>query len=208
MRRYIQFHPLAYMVKLNIEMTMANLIKRIAISTSRKTGKASIAQEFRSSSEFSTTTGHQSHHHHSHHNRDTHKSQHASVHELTSFASYTGDVKAGERERIVSFEPRGNQIKETREIIIRSEANPFYENNGQEADKTVGTYHMRNTSQGGVLTDGAQLDGRSMDSIAEGDESTKSVKSGKSTNMSKKPEDSDDEAALVGNKTWWPRRDS
>ncbi|EOA86778.1 hypothetical protein ACJQWK_08267 [Exserohilum turcicum] len=205
---YIQFHPLAYMVKLNIEMTMANLIKRIAISTSRKTGKASIAQEFRSSSEFSTTTGHQSHHHHSHHNRDTHKSQHASVHELTSFASYTGDVKAGERERIVSFEPRGNQIKETREIIIRSEANPFYENNGQEADKTVGTYHMRNTSQGGVLTDGAQLDGRSMDSIAEGDESTKSVKSGKSTNMSKKPEDSDDEAALVGNKTWWPRRDS
>ena len=52
---YIQFHPLAYLVKLNIEMTMANLIKRIAISTSRKTGMASIAQEFKSSSNQSTS---------------------------------------------------------------------------------------------------------------------------------------------------------
>src|ERR1700730_13444195 len=30
---YTQFHPVAYMVKLNIEMTMASLIKRIAQAT-------------------------------------------------------------------------------------------------------------------------------------------------------------------------------
>jgi len=30
---YMQFHPIAYMVKLNIEMTMANLIRKIARAT-------------------------------------------------------------------------------------------------------------------------------------------------------------------------------
>src|ERR1700730_13349752 len=30
---YTQFHPVAYMVKLNIEMTMASLIKKIAQAT-------------------------------------------------------------------------------------------------------------------------------------------------------------------------------
>ena len=30
---YVQFHPVAYMVKLNIEMTMASLIRKIAKST-------------------------------------------------------------------------------------------------------------------------------------------------------------------------------
>ena len=33
---YTQFHPVAYMVKLNIEMTMANLIKKIAQATVRE----------------------------------------------------------------------------------------------------------------------------------------------------------------------------
>ncbi|KAF2141626.1 uncharacterized protein K452DRAFT_228204 [Aplosporella prunicola CBS 121167] len=33
---YIQFHPLAYLIKLNIEMTMAALIRKIAISTAAK----------------------------------------------------------------------------------------------------------------------------------------------------------------------------
>ncbi|KAF2087720.1 hypothetical protein K490DRAFT_23453, partial [Saccharata proteae CBS 121410] len=35
---YIQFHPLAYLVKLNIEITMAHLIKKIAISSAKRTG--------------------------------------------------------------------------------------------------------------------------------------------------------------------------
>ena len=30
---YMQFHPVAYMVKLNIEMSMANLIRKIAKAT-------------------------------------------------------------------------------------------------------------------------------------------------------------------------------
>jgi hypothetical protein len=38
---YTQFHPVAYMVKLNIEMTMASLIKRIAqASVSEREGRS------------------------------------------------------------------------------------------------------------------------------------------------------------------------
>ena len=184
------------MVKLNIEMTMANLIKRIAISTSRKTGMASIAQEFKSSSNLSTT------------GRGTNgqrKSQRGSVHELSSFVSYSADTKVNDRDRVVSFAPMGNQIKETREVIIHSEANPFYERRGSEFEISGGQHHGRRKSQGGgVLVEERGL-GRqkSMESITEGNESMKS------TEMTKRTEDSsDDEAALVDNKSWWPRRPS
>ncbi|KNG48886.1 hypothetical protein TW65_04297 [Stemphylium lycopersici] len=194
---YIQFHPLAYMVKLNIEMTMANLIKRIAISTSRKTGMASIAQEFKSSSNLSTTGRGAN---------GQRKSQRGSVHELSSFVSYSADTKVNDRDRVVSFAPMGNQIKETREVIIHSEANPFYERRGSEFEISGGQHHGRRKSQGGagVLVEERGL-GRqkSMESITEGNESMKS------TEMTKRTEDSsDDEAALVDNKSWWPRRPS
>lgn len=44
---YIQFHPLAYLVKLNIELTMASLIRKIAISAAAKHGNgASVHHEF------------------------------------------------------------------------------------------------------------------------------------------------------------------
>lgn len=196
--RYIQFHPLAYMVKLNIEMTMASLIKRIAISTSRKTGMHSMAQEFRSSSEHSTTgrNGNSTHH----------KSQRQSVHELSSFVSCDADSKGADRDRIVSFAPKGNQIKETREVIIRSESNPYYTGDGAEVNITGGV-HARNKSAGSVYVEERGLSRRkSMESIAEGNESMKSADI--STDISKKPYDSDDEAALVNNKAWWPRRGS
>jgi hypothetical protein len=189
---YIQFHPLAYLVKLNIEMTMANLIKRIAISTSRRTGMASIAQEFRSSSNMSSSgqrtgqTGQQ-------------KSQRGSIHELATFVSYTTDSKANDR--IVSFAPTGNQIKKTREIVVRNEPNPDYERRGSEIEITGGT---ANGKTSGVVVEERSLERRkSLESITEGNESLKSAELPK-----RGPEDSDDEAALVGQKTWWPRRKS
>ncbi|KAI4650726.1 hypothetical protein J4E93_003083 [Alternaria ventricosa] len=194
---YIQFHPLAYLVKLNIEMTMANLIKRIAISTSRKTGMASIAHEFKSSSNQSTT-GHRTG------GTNTHKAR-GSIHELASFASYTVDTKATgdlEGQRVTSFAPTGNQIKETREVIVHTEPNPFYERRGSEVEITGG--HGRRQSHGVVIEERGLGRQKSLESITEGNESMRSGSVPK-----RLIEDSDDEAALVQQKTWgWPRRPS
>ncbi|CAO2655012.1 Nn.00g117450.m01.CDS01 [Neocucurbitaria sp. VM-36] len=191
---YIQFHPLAYLVKLNIEMTMANLIKRIAISTSRRTGKVSIAQEFKSSSNMSTT-GQKS-------APLTRRSQRGSVHELASIVSYTADSKPGDR--IVSFAPTGNQIKQTREIVVSNEPNPFYERRESESE-IVGGYAAGKTQ--GVSVDEKKLGlGRpkSLESVTEGNESLRSAEVPK-----RNAEDSDDEAALVGQKfRVWGRRPS
>jgi uncharacterized membrane protein len=195
--RYIQFHPLAYLVKLNIEMTMANLIKRIAISTSRKTGMASIAQEFKSSSNQSTSgqrTG----------GTVPHKSR-GSVHELASFASYTVDTKATsdqDQHRVVSFAPTGNQIKETREVIVHTEPNPHYERRGSEVEISGG--HGRRQSHGVVIEERGLPRQKSLESITEGNESMRSGLTPK-----RLVDDSDDEAALVQQKSWgWPRRPS
>jgi len=192
---YIQFHPLAYLVKLNIEMTMANLIKRIAISTSRKTGMASIAQEFKSSSNQSTSgqrTG----------GTVPHKSR-GSVHELASFASYTVDTKATsdqDQHRVVSFAPTGNQIKETREVIVHTEPNPHYERRGSEVEISGG--HGRRQSHGVVIEERGLPRQKSLESITEGNESMRSGLTPK-----RLVDDSDDEAALVQQKSWgWPRR--
>jgi hypothetical protein len=195
--RYIQFHPLAYLVKLNIEMTMANLIKRIAISTSRKTGMASIAQEFKSSSNQSTSgqrTG----------GTVPHKSR-GSVHELASFASYTVDTKATsdqDQHRVVSFAPTGNQIKETREVIVHTEPNPHYERRGSEVEISGG--HGKRQSHGVVIEERGLPRQKSLESITEGNESMRSGLTPK-----RLVDDSDDEAALVQQKSWgWPRRPS
>ncbi|KAI4678442.1 uncharacterized protein J4E84_008697 [Alternaria hordeiaustralica] len=194
---YIQFHPLAYLVKLNIEMTMANLIKRIAISTSRKTGMASIAHEFKSSSNQSTT-GHRTT------GTNPHKAR-GSIHELASFASYTVDTKANaeqDGQRVISFAPTGNQIKETREVIVHTEPNPFYERRGSEVEITAG--HGRRQSHGVVIEERGLGRQKSLESITEGNESMRSGSVPK-----RLIEDSDDEAALVQQKTWgWPRRPS
>ncbi|OWY54234.1 hypothetical protein AA0118_g11154 [Alternaria tenuissima] len=194
---YIQFHPLAYLVKLNIEMTMANLIKRIAISTSRKTGMASIAQEFKSSSNQSTSgqrTG----------GTVPHKSR-GSVHELASFASYTVDTKATsdqDQHRVVSFAPTGNQIKETREVIVHTEPNPHYERRGSEVEISGGP--GRRQSHGVVIEERGLPRQKSLESITEGNESMRSGLTPK-----RLVDDSDDEAALVQQKSWgWPRRPS
>lgn len=171
---------------------MANLIKRIAISTSRKTGMGSIANEFKSSSNMSGT----------HHRTGTaHHSHRASGHELASFHSYTIDTKGNDR--IVSFAPVGNQIKETKEVIVHTEPNPDYMRRTSEVEITGG--HAVTTVE--VHADDRGL-GRqmSLDDITEGNESLKSS----ATETPKRAYDSDDEAQLVHHKGWgWtPRRQS
>ncbi|KAF3045869.1 hypothetical protein E8E12_002027 [Didymella heteroderae] len=106
---YVQFHPLAYLVKLNIEMVMANLIKRIAVSTARKTGQAEIAKEFQSNSS-NTLSRRQS-------TTITRQSRNCGqFHELESVASLATDGKSDTC--VVQVIPAGNQIKQTTEVVI------------------------------------------------------------------------------------------
>ncbi|KAF3032747.1 hypothetical protein E8E11_003197 [Didymella keratinophila] len=185
---YIQFHPLAYLVKLNIEMTMANLIKRIAISASRKPGNAALADDFKSGS-ISTSgaksgaTGAQKH------------SRRESNHELASVFSYKGDVAHyAEQDRIVSFAPTGNEIKRTQQVVISSEPNPFFERErrGSNIEITGGPDSRKN----GVTVDERRVVRTgSLESVTEGSES---LKGGLDTPKRDPNDYSDDEAALVG----------
>lgn len=178
--RYIQFHPLAYTVKLNIEMAMANLIKRIAISSSRKTGNAALAEEF-ASDDLSTSGAKSSGHTRKHTRR-------SSLIELSSnvFATKSFHDPQG---RTVSFAPTGNQIKVTQDLYVRSEPNPEYAR--RDMDGPMGMGELK-AGQGTVIKS------KSMDDITEGGESVKSeYGQGKG--------DSDDEQALViqgGSKGW------
>jgi hypothetical protein len=97
-------------------MIMANLIKRIAISTSRRNNNASVADEFKSSN--LSTSGKRT--------TANNTARRMSAHELASIVSYTAKAK-GEvnHERVASFQATGNQIKTTQEIIITSEPNPY-----------------------------------------------------------------------------------
>jgi hypothetical protein len=147
---YIQFHPLAYLVKLNIEMTMANLIKRIAVSTSRKTGNAAAAHEFASSG-FSTTgnkSGSRSH------------ARGNSIIELRSHVSVTKKHSEDEG-RAVSF--AANEIRVTEDFHVVSEPLPEY-----DRDMEIGSERKLKTGGGTVVKS------RSLDDITEG-ESVKSA---------------------------------
>ncbi|KAF2829040.1 hypothetical protein CC86DRAFT_392267 [Ophiobolus disseminans] len=184
---YIQFHPLAYLVKLNIEMTMANLIKRIAISTSRRTGMASIAQEFKSGSNLSSTG-----------QKSSQAPKRGSLHELSTLVTYNAESKAGAaHERIISFAPTGNQIKTTQEVTVTSEPNPFFERGrrGSEVEIT-GAYNGRKANVPGIVVEESRS--KSLDSNTEVAESLKSE-------GVKREGESDDEAALVEKKGRWGR---
>lgn len=187
--RYIQFHPLAYLVKLNIEMTMGNLIKRIAVSASRRPGKAALADEFRSSTNQSTT-GQKS-------GGPTalRSTRRASIHELASVISQKAHAHADNTDRVVSFAPMGNQIKETREVIVSTEPNPYYDRNMRGTEVEIsGPYSARREKDAGIVMEETGIVSRkSLESVMEGDESIKSARLALRT-----PGDSDDEAALVG----------
>lgn len=97
-------------------MTMANLIKRIAVSTSSKAGhenRARIAGEFDSNN--LSTSGHKSSG-----TRNTHAGRSSHV-ELSNFNFRSISVAEREEARTVSFMPTGDQIKVTKDIHIRSE---------------------------------------------------------------------------------------
>jgi hypothetical protein len=93
---------------------MANLIKRIAVSASRRNGANSAAEEFKSSTNTSAT----------------HKAtlRRSSIHELASIVSYTGEAKA-DRDRTISFQPTGNQIKSTQTVTVTSEPSIMFQQN-------------------------------------------------------------------------------
>lgn len=172
-RRYIQFHPLAYLVKLNIEMTMANLIKRIAVSASRRNGQHSIADEFKSSSNVSSTG-----------KKSGAATQHQSTQELASIA-YHAEGKANTH-RTYSFVPTGNQIKTTQSITITSEPNAW-PRRGSEVEIS-GAWAPNKKNVPHIIFEKSRTSrSKSIDSSIQSEGVVKRT-----------PEDSDDEAALVG----------
>ncbi|KAF1919894.1 hypothetical protein BDU57DRAFT_443258 [Ampelomyces quisqualis] len=179
---YIQFHPLAYLVKLNIEMTMANLIKRIAISASRRKGQNSIAFEFKSWSNLSTSG-----------NKSAHLSNVFSNHELGSIVSYTARGESSDGTQ--GFQPIGTQIKTTKEIEITSEPNPYLQN-GSGFD-TTGAFGTGKLNVPGVVL-GETVETPRTGSLTSSVKSADAVKRGDVL-------DSDDEAALVGRGKGWKR---
>lgn len=169
-------------------MTMANLIKRIAISASRKAGNASLANDFRSGS-LSTSgaksgaTGAQRH------------SRRVSNHELASVFSYKGDVTHfAEQDRIISFAPTGNEIKRTQQVVVSSEPNPYYERERRSSNIEITGGH--DSKKNGVTVDERRVVRTgSLESVTEGSES---LKGGLDTPKRDPNDYSDDEAALVG----------
>jgi len=129
---------------------MANLIKRIAVSTSRKTGNASIVHEFASSnlSESAQKSGSRTH------------ARRSSLIELRSHVSATN----GHVERqggAVSF--ASNKIRVTEDFHVVSEPYPGSDLDIEGADAKAG--------------DGAVVKSRSLDDVTEG-ESVKSAGQG------------------------------
>lgn len=172
---------------------MANLIKRIAISASRKPGNASLANDFRSSN--LSTSGAKSG------GTGAPKQRRESNHELASVFSYKGDISHYTAEdRVVSFAPTGNEIKKTHEVVISSEPNPFFEREVPASNVEVtGGYDSK---KNGVHVDERRVVRTgSLESVTEGSES---LQGALDTPKRDPSEYSDDEAALVGrrNKGW------
>ena len=164
---------------------MANLIKRIAMSSSRRTGNASLINEFASTANKSSTNGTNGHN-----KKNSYIELSAKVvsskqkKESLNGTRTSISIVAGEaRDRTITFEPTGTQIKKTKEIIIKNEPNPDF-----EGDLEEGT----GKTQGLVVVEREVKKSRSSDNASEGAES---VKSGER----RAREDSDDEAGLV---TW------
>jgi hypothetical protein len=182
-------------VKLNIEMTMANLIKRIAVSTSRRTGQVSFAEEFNISSNASTSG-----------KKSTVKR--SSIHELAGIVSYNREAKDT---RPGSFTPTGTQIKTTQSITVTSQPSHEYANiepsksslfrRGSEVEITGNAYETNDDSFK------ANVPGIIVEEVMVGTPRSKSIDSSvKSADVAKRgTEDSDDEAALVGRGRGWGR---
>lgn len=178
---------------------MANLIKRIAISSSRQMGNlARVREEFGSSN--LSTTGNKS----SAHNNTarTHHARRSSIIELS--ASVFATTSRPDRDpdaRAVSFAPTGNQIKVTEHIYVRSEPRDTYARDPAAelgvagADLDIGVVGPGMVKAGGVV-----VKSKSLDDITEGESVKSEYGHGKG--------DSDDETALVvgQRREQWDRR--
>lgn len=161
-------------------MIMANLIKRIAVSTARKTGKADIAKGFQSNSS-NTSSRRQS-------GTVTQQDRKCGqFHELESVASLATDSKFDAF--IVQVTPVSNQIKQTTEVVIsrESESADFMDRCGPEIKITGG---QRDTT----------ISGDRRKSTASTTHATRNSKDADSTR--KHSEASGDGATLVGQNKW------
>jgi hypothetical protein len=173
-------------------MTMANLIKRIAVSTSKRTGSLSMIREFTSSSGGpKSTSGH-------------HTSSISAHARRTSFIELSANVfhrSRGDRTngRTGSFKPTGNQIKKTEEIFVRSEHIGGYNSDvGVEGWKIVKGDNENIDDEPWMTGKGRRLvvtsteigAAQSVDDVTEGAESVRS-------DDGQKREESEDEVVLV-----------
>ena len=189
--RYIQFHPLAYLVKLNIEMTMANLIKRIAVSSLRRAGnQARVAKEFGSSN--LSTSGAKSR---------------ATIHasnfiELSNGIFHKGPADKDKEGHVVSLQALGDQhIKVTKDIQIRSDPNPDHIGSKIYAGSSPPDKYSELNSDGQKPHALAVVATKSVDDLTEGGSVRSDVRQSKG--------DSDDEELLgmPDKKGTWHRLD-
>ncbi|KAH4915388.1 hypothetical protein HBI67_077200 [Parastagonospora nodorum] len=176
---YILFHPLCYLVKLNIEMAMADLIKRIAITNSRLPGMSAVANEYKSSCSLDTTDS----------KLGAHTSNQSSV-ELDGFAYHPEPTKC-----VVSI-LNLNQIRSTTEHTVTSETNLFA-GRGSERQTASGHRDGYGGKQNGTGKRVEEVETRSLGSSAGHAESLQE------SEMTKRVEDSDDEVVLVGRRVLW-----
>jgi hypothetical protein len=156
-------------------MTMANLIKRIAVSTSRRTGRADIADEFKSSENISSSN-----------KKSTFATgKHGTAHELGSIVQYPGNT--------TSFTAQANQIKATKEVTVTSEPSGWPQR-GSEVEITGGQAEKQSVNVPGIIVEEIMVRAKSSASSIDMAESVQSV----GVDMAKRIEESDDETALVG----------
>lgn len=173
------------MVKLNIEMAMGNLIKRIAVTNSRLPGMSAAANEYKDDSGISS----------SNHRSAVRNSKHGSV-ELDGL-HYHPEVKSGsDHDRVASVPLGPNQIRSTTKYTVTSEPNPFAEQQPRGPTEQAVNGHKERydvkTNSSGLI----EVETRSLDSSADRAESLQDSEM-------KRAEDSDDEVVLVGKKRRW-----
>jgi hypothetical protein len=184
-------------------MTMANLIKRIAISTSKRTGSVQIASEFVSSSANRSSSGvTRSQNRRSSFielTNNTFSKVHGVPHAHVRSQSYPHNSTDRDQRRVSHRHigpedfpaPVGNQVRKTEEIFIRSEPLRAEDRMRFEDEKKEGVI-VRARDLGT-----SNPNGRSLDDITEGE----SVKDGASVEGVPR-QDSDDEAYLVRSNKW------
>jgi len=175
---------------------MANLIKRIAISKSKRTGNASLVREFASTDQ-STNSAHTS--------NLSSNARRNSIIELKSNIFRKVDVKHDHgRPASIGLRPTGKQIKKTEEICVRSDPVDHFDTDDDNArwEAVKGGRQVEDEEWAigrarELVSNHNSGDGRSLDGDTEG-ESVNSVER-------QRKDDSDDEVTLVTQRQQWPQ---